>query len=64
MFRIPPRSLRSRRSILLLELQSAPNFQSTKVINIAEMPFTKVTPPNEISADRSGMRVSEVHNQK
>ena len=50
--------------MLFTTCQIAPNFQSTKVINIADTPFTNVTPPNEISADRSGMRVSEVHNQK
>lgn len=44
--------------------QIAPRDQSTKVMAMAETPFTNVTPPNEISADRSGMRVSEVQTQK
>lgn len=31
---------------------------------IATIPFTSVTPPNETSADRSGILDSDVHTQK
>lgn len=44
--------------------QMAPMDHNRNVIAIAEMPFTSVTPPNEMSADRSGMRVSVVQTQK
>jgi hypothetical protein len=50
--------------MLFTNRQSAPSFQSTNVINMAEMPFTNVTPPKEIRADLRGMRVSEVQTQK
>lgn len=52
------------RSLTTPERQIAPMDQSAKVMAMAETPFTNVTPPNEISADRSGMRVSVVQTQK
>ena len=36
----------------------------TDITPIDTAPFTIMTPPNAISADRSGIRVSVVHTQK
>ena len=43
---------------------SQPTAHITYTVAMASTPFTRVTPPNEMSADRSGMRDSDVHTQK
>jgi hypothetical protein len=44
--------------------QTAPTAHSTYTTPIATTPFTSVTPPYEMSAERSDMRESDMHTQK
>ena len=41
-----------------------PNLHNPYIAPIDTTPFTIITPPNEMSADRSGMRVSDAQTQK
>ena len=41
-----------------------PNLHNPYIAPIDTTPFTIITPPNEINADRSGIRVNDVHTQK
>jgi hypothetical protein len=41
-----------------------PDLHKAYITPIDTTPLTIITPPNAINADRSGIRVNEVHTQK